>query len=109
MLIHPHPKYALRASSSIHSSDSYVQDGVQKLAVKFEKGLRKVLYESEETIRGNLTCKYKTAHDRLDFPWDTFFAVPTHSGLRDRVFKIHQQQYNDPRHQHTFSVRAVPY
>ncbi len=109
VLIHPRPKYALRAASPIPCRDSYALDGVQKLKVKFEKGLRNVPYESEETIRGNLTCKYKTAQDRLDFPWDTVFAVPTHSGLRGRVFKIHQQQYNDPRHQHTFSVRAVPY
>ncbi len=44
--IRPHLEYAIQASSPILSRDCQVLESVQKLAVKFVKGLRHVPYET---------------------------------------------------------------
>ncbi len=62
-------------------------ESVQKLAVKFVKGLRHVPYETalqwlqlfsliRRRIRGALICMYKIMHGLLDFLRDAVFAVP---------------------------------
>ncbi len=44
--IRPHLEYATQASSPILSRDRQVMESVQKLAVKFRKGVRHVPYET---------------------------------------------------------------
>ncbi len=44
--IRPHLEYAIQASASILSRDCQALESVQKLAVKFVKGLRRVPYET---------------------------------------------------------------
>ncbi len=65
--IRPHHEYAIQASSSILSRDCPALESVQKLAVKFVKGLRYVPYETalhrlqlfsliRRRIHGDLIC-----------------------------------------------------
>ncbi len=118
--IRPHLEYAIQASSPILSRDCQALESVQKLAVKFVKGLRHVPYETglqrlqlfslvRRILCGDLIYMYKTLHDLLDFPCDAVFAAPTRTGLRGHALKIHQQRCKTRRRQHAFSVRVVPY
>ncbi len=120
VFIRPHYEYAIQVTSPIVSRDCQALESVQKLAVKFVKGLRHVPYETalqqlqlfslaRRRILGNLFCMYKIMHGPLNFPCDTVFAVPTRTGLRDHTLKIHQQQRKTPCRQHAFSVRVVPH
>ncbi len=101
--IRPHLEYAIQASSLILSRDCQELESVQKLAVKFVKGLRHVPYKTalqrlqlfplvRRRIRGDLICMYKIMHGLLDFPSDAVFAAPSRVGLRGHTFKIHQQR-----------------
>ncbi len=69
---------AIQASSPIPSRGCQPLESVQKLAVKFVKGLRHGPYETalqrlqlfslvRRRIRGNLICMYKIMHGLLDF------------------------------------------
>ncbi len=106
--------------SPILSRDYQALEIVQKLAVKFVKGLRHVPYETAlqrlqlfslacRRIRNDLICMYEIMHGLLDFLYDVVFAAPTRIGLRGHTFKIHQQRCKTRRHQHAFSVRVLPY
>ncbi len=75
----PHLEYAIQASSPILSRDCQALEGVQKVAVKFVKGLRHVPYETalqrlrlfslvRRRISGNLICMYKIIYGLLNFP-----------------------------------------
>ncbi len=70
--IRPHLEYAIQASSPILSRDCQAIESVQKLAVKFVKGLRHVPHETallvRRRIRGDLICMYKIMHGLLDIP-----------------------------------------
>ncbi len=66
---------------------------VQKLAVKFLKGLRHIPYEAalqwlrlfslvHRRNRGDPFCMYNIMHGLLDFQCDTNFATPARFGLR---------------------------
>ncbi len=90
--IHPHLEYAIQASSTILSRGCQVLEIVQKLAVKFVKGLRNVLYESalqrlqlfslvHRRIRSDLICTYKIMHGLFDFQCDEVFAAPPALGF----------------------------
>ncbi len=116
----PHLEYAIQASSPSLSQGCQALESVQKLAVKFVKGLRHVPYETalqwlqlfsliRRRIRGALICMYKIMHGLLDFPCDAVFAAPTRIGLRGHALKIHHQRCKTRRRQHAFSVRVVPY
>ncbi len=118
--IRPHLEYAIQASSLILSRDCQALKSVQKLAVKFVKGLRHVPYETalqrlqlfsliRRRIRGDLICMYKLMHGLLDFPCDAVFAASTRIGLRSHTLKIHQHRCKTRRRQHAFSIRVVPY
>ncbi len=118
--IRPHLEYAIHTSSPILSRDCQALESVQKLAVKFVKGLRHVPYETalqrlqlfsliRRRIRGDLICMYKIMHGLLDFPCNAVFAAPTRIGLRGHTLKIHQQRCKTRRRQHAFSVRVIPY
>ncbi len=118
--IRPHLEYSIQASSPILSRDCQALGSVQKLAVKFVKGLHHVPYETalqrlqlfsliRRRIRGDLICMYKIMHGLLDFPFDAGFAAPTHIGLRGHTFKIHKQRRKTCRRQHAFSVLVVPF
>ncbi len=72
-IIRPHLEYAIHASSPFLSLDCQALGSVQKLAVKFVKGLRHVPYETalqrlhlfslvRRRIRGDLICMYKIMH-----------------------------------------------
>ncbi len=119
-LVRSHLEYAIQASSPILSRDCQALESVQKLAVKFVKGLRHVQYETSvqqlqlfslirRRIRGDLICMHKIMQGLLDVPCDAVFAAPTRIGLRGHTFKIHQQRCKTRRRQHALSVRVVPY
>ncbi len=118
--IRPHLEYAIQTSSPILSRDCQALESVQKLAVKFVKGLRRVPCETalqrlqlfsivRRRIRGDLICMYKIMHGLLNFPCDAVFAAPTRIWLRGHTIKIHQQRCKTRRRQHAFSVRVFPY
>ncbi len=118
--IHPHLEYAIQASSPVLSRDCQTLERVQKLAVKFVKGLRHVPYETapqwlrlfsliRRRICDDLICMYNIMYGLLNFPCDAVFAAPTSIGLRGHTFKNHQQWCKTRRRQHAFRVRAVPY
>ncbi len=101
--IRPHLEYAIEASSPILSRGCQALESVQKLAMKFVKGLRHVPYEIalqqlqlfsliRRRIRDDLICMCKIMHGLLGFPCDAVFAAPTCIGLRGHTLKIHQQR-----------------
>ncbi len=92
---------------------------MQKLALKFVKGLRHVPYEAaliqlrlisltHRRIRGDLIAMFKITHGLLEFPMETTFVYPPHQGLRGHAFKFHQQRCCTRRRQFAFTIWAVP-
>ncbi len=88
----PHLEYAIQVSSLILSRDYQALESVQKLAVKFVKGLRHVPYETalqrlrlfsldRRRIRGDLICTHKIMHDILIFYASQFFLPPPALGF----------------------------
>ncbi len=107
-------------SSAILSRECQALESVQTFALKFDKEVRHVPYETtlqqlrlfslvRRRTRVAITCINKIMHGLLDFPCDAVFAAPTRIGLRSRTFKIHQQGCKTRRSQFAFSVRVVPY
>ncbi len=93
---------------------------MQKLALKFVKGLRHVPYEAalkqlrlfsltHGRIRGDLIAMFKITHGLLEFPMASTFVYPTRQGLRGHAFKFYQQRYCTRRRQFAFTIRAVPF
>ncbi len=86
--IRPHLEYAIQATHPILCRDVEALDKVQKLALKFVKGLRHVPYEAALTqlrlfslthrrIRGDLITMFKITHGLLEFPMESTFVYPT--------------------------------
>ncbi len=93
---------------------------VQKLALKFVKGLRHVPYEAaliqlrlfsltHRRLRGDLIAMFKITHGLLEFPMASTFVYPTRKGLRGHAFKSHQQRCCTRHRQFAFIIRAVPF
>ncbi len=93
---------------------------VQKLAPKFEKGLRHVPFEAalkqlslfsftHRRIRGDLIAMFKITHGLLEFPMASTFAHPTRKGLRCHAYKFHQQRCCVRRRQFAFTILAVTF
>ncbi len=93
---------------------------MQKLALKYVKGLRHVPYEAalkqlrlssltNRRIRGDLKGMFKIIHGLLEFPMASTFVNPTRQGLRGHAFKFHQQRCCTRRRQFAFTIRAVPF
>ncbi len=112
-------KFSLNSNSN-YLSFKQALESVQKLAVKFVKGLRHAHYAAtlqrlwlfslvRRRIHGDLICRSKILHGLLGFPCDAVFAAPNLIGLRGHTFKVHQQRRKTRRRQYAFSVRVVPY
>ncbi len=95
--IRPHLEYSIQATHPILCCYAEALEKVQKLAMKFVKGLRHVPYESalkqlrlfsltHRRIRGALTVMLKITHDLLEFPMASAFFYPTRQGLRGHAF-----------------------
>ncbi len=93
---------------------------MQKLALKFVKGLRHVPYEAalkqlcpfsltHRRIRGDLITMFRITHGLLEFSMASNFANPTRKGLRGHDYKFRQQQCCTQRRQFAFTIRAVPF
>ncbi len=118
--IRPHLEYAIHATHPILCRDAEALKKVQKLALKFVKGLRHVSYEAalkqlflfsltHRRIHGDLTPMFKITHGLLEFPMVPTFAHPTRKGLCGHAYKFHQQRYCTRRRQFAFTIRAVPF
>ncbi len=90
--IRPYLEYAIKTSSPILTRDWQAIESVQKLALKFLKGLRRVPYETAlQRLRlfplvrrrtlGDLICIYTIMHTLLDFSCDAVFAAPPAMGF----------------------------
>ncbi len=104
--IRPHLEYAIHATHTTLCRDAEALEKVQKLALKFVKGLRHVLYEAalkqlrlffltHRRIRGDLIAMFTITHGLLEFPMVSTFVHPTYptrQGLCDHAFKFHQQR-----------------
>ncbi len=120
MFIRPHLEYSIQATHPILCRDAEALEKVQKLALKFVKGLRHVPYEAalkqiclfsltHRRIRGGLVAIIKITHDLLGFPTASTFAHPTRKGLRGHAYKFHQQRCCTHLRQIVFTIRAVPF
>ncbi len=118
--IRPHLEYSIQATHPILCRDAEALETVQKLALKFVKGLRHVPYDAalkklrifsltHRRIRGELIAMFNITHDLLKFPMASTFVYPTHQGLRGHAFKFHQQRCCTRRPQFAFTIRAVPF
>ncbi len=110
--IRPYLEYAVQASSPSLTRDRQALESVQKLVLKFLKGLRRVPYETglqrlrlfpliRRRIRGDLICIYTIMHALLNFSCDAVFAAPpalgfevilsrfTNSGVIPAAFNMH--------------------
>ncbi len=90
--IGPYLEYAIQTSSSSLTRDWQALESVQKLALKFLKGLRRVPYETalqrlrlfplvRRRILGDLICIYTIMHALLDSSCDAVFAAPPALGF----------------------------
>ncbi len=93
---------------------------VQKLVLKFVKGLRHVPYEADlkwlhlyslthRRICGGLIVMFKITHGLLKFPMASAFAHQTRQGLRGHAYKFHHQRCCTDCRQFTCTIRAVPF
>ncbi len=100
--------------------DAEALEKVQKLALKFVKGLRHVPYEAalkqlrlfsitHRRIHGDLIGMFRITHGLLEFPMAFVFAHPTRKGLRGHAYKLHPQRCCTRRRQFAFTIRAVPF
>ncbi len=105
---------------SILPLDAEALEKVQKLALKFVKGLRHVPYEAalkqlrlfsitHWRICGDLIAMYKVTHGLLEFLMDSNSTHPSRKGLCDHAYKFHQQRFCTCRHQFAFTIRAVSF
>ncbi len=97
--IQPHLEYAIQAAHPILCRDAHALGNVQKLVLKFVKGLRHVPYDAalkqlrlfsltHRRIRGDLIAMFKITHGLLEFPKETTFVYPPRKGLRGHAFKL---------------------
>ncbi len=97
----PHLEYSVQATNPILSRDTEALIKMQKLALKFVKGLRHVPYEAalkqlrlfsftHRRIRGDLKAMFEKAHGLLEIPMSSPFAHPNRKGLRGHAYKIHR-------------------
>ncbi len=118
--IRPYLKFSIQATHPIICRDAKALEKVQKLALKFLKGLRHVPYEAalkqlrlfsrtHRRIRGDLIAMFKITHGLLEFPMASIFAHPTRKGLYGHAYKFHQQRCCTRRRQFAFTIRAVPF
>ncbi len=98
-----HLQYSIQATHPILCRDGEALEKVQKLALKFVKGLQPVPYEAalkqlrlfsltHRRIRGDLIAMFKITHGLLEFLMESTFAHPTRKGLRGHAYKFHQQR-----------------
>ncbi len=96
----PHLEYSIQATHPILCRNAEALENVQKLALKFVKGLLHVRYEADLKqlrlfsltrwrIRGDLIAMFKIAHGLLEFPMSSTFAHLTHKGLRGHAYRFH--------------------
>ncbi len=118
--IRPHLEYLIQATHPILCRDAEALEKVQKLALKFMKGLRHVPYEAalkqlrlfsftHRRIRADLISMFKISHGLLEFPMASTFAHLSRKGLRGHAYKFHQQRCCTRRRQFAFTIRAVPF
>ncbi len=99
--IRPHLEYSIQATHPILCRDAEALEKVQKLALKFVKGLRHVPYEAaikqlrlfsfiHRRIRGDLIAMFKITRGFLEFHMEVTFAHPIREGLRGHAYKFHQ-------------------
>ncbi len=80
--------------------DVEARKNVQRLALKFAKGLRYMPYEAAvkklrlfsltpRRIRGDLTAMFKITQGLLEYTMDFTFAHSTRKGLRGHAYKFH--------------------
>ncbi len=104
----------------ILSHDAETLEKVQKLALKFVKGLQHVPYEealqqlrlfslTHRRIRGDLISMFKITHGLLEFPLESNVTHPTCKGQRGHAYKFYQQRCFTHRRHQTFSIRVVPF
>ncbi len=104
----------------ILSRNAEALEKVQKLAMKFVKGLRHIPYEAAlkqlrlfsltyRLIRGDLISMFKITHGLLEFSMEFTFAHPNRKGLRGHAYKFRQQRCCTCRHQLAFTIRAVDF
>ncbi len=103
--IGPHLEYSIQATHPILGRDAEALEKVQKVNLKFVKGLRHVPYEAahkqlrlfsltHRLIRGDIITKI--THGLLKFLMASSFVYPTSRGLRGHAFKFHQRYALSP-------------
>ncbi len=103
IFIRPNLEYAIQASHLILSRDVEALEKVQKLALKFVKGLRHVQCEAalqqlrlffltHRRIRGDLISMFKITYGLLEFPMESTFTHPSRKGLRGHAYRFHQHR-----------------
>ncbi len=98
--VRPHLEYAIQGTHPVLCHDTEALEKVQKLALKFVKGLRHVPSKAalkqlrlfsltHLRIRGDLIAMFKINHGLLEFPMASTFTHPTRKGLHGHAYKFH--------------------
>ncbi len=88
MFIRPHLEYAIQATHPVLSRAAKALENVQKLGLKFVKGLRYVPYEAalqelrlfsltHRRIHGDLIFMFKITHSLIEFSMESTFIHAT--------------------------------
>ncbi len=115
-----HLEYVIQDTHPTLCRDAEVLEKVQKLALKFVKGLRHISCEAalkqfrlfsltHRRLRGDLVAMFKITHGLLEFPMAPTFAHPTRKGLRGHAYKFHQPRCCTRCRQFAFTIRAAPF
>ena len=116
-MVRPHPEYCAQAWSPNLRKDIETLERVQRRATKMVKGCHRLSYEErlkycglttleKRRVRGDLIETYKILTNKVEVPYDNFFALAEYPGTRGhgkKLFKKRAGRYK----KNFFSARVV--
>ena len=116
-LVRPHLEYCVQAWNPYLKKDIEILERVQHRATKLIKGFQRLSYDErlklcglttleKKRMRGDLIETYKLMTDKVEMPYERFFAIAQYTGTRGHERKLFKKRVGT-RKQHFFSARVV--
>ena len=116
-LVRPHLEYCVQAWNPFLKKDIDMLERVQRRATKMIRGLHRLSYEERLKIcglttlekrraRGDLIETYKLMTNKVEMPYERFFATARYAGTRGHTRKLFKKRVGACK-QHFFSARVV--
>jgi hypothetical protein len=116
-VVRPHLEYCVQAWSPHLKKDIEILERVQRRATKMVKGCQRLSYEErleycglttleKRRVRGDLIETFKLMTNKVEMPYDRFFATAQYPGTRGHKYKLFKRRVGTGK-QHFFSARVV--